>query len=180
MEKRSTVTNLAIFTQFITESMDKGNKVDTIFLDFQKAFDQMDHFILLEKLDRFGFSNNLLWLFKSYLCNRIQYVRYRNFLSKGFSPTSGTPQGSNLGPFLFLSFINDISSVLTCEHLLYPDDLKIFSSIKTEADCVTLQDNLNFIIKRSMNNRLQLNLNKFVVMYYSRKHFPINEWMMFA
>lgn len=126
VEKRSTITNLACFSQYVSDSIDSRGQVDTIYTDFCKAFDQIDHFVLLDKLCRFGFSESLCKLFRSYLTDREQVVRYQNFFSKTIIPTSGVPQGSNLGPLLFLLFINDIVENITCEKLLFADDLKLF------------------------------------------------------
>ncbi|XP_063909845.1 uncharacterized protein LOC135127332 [Zophobas morio] len=134
VEKRSTVMNLACFSQYVSQLIDSRSQVDAIYMDFSKAFDQIDYFILLDKLRQFGFSESLLKLFKSYLIGRVQSVRYRNFYSEIYSPTSGVPQGSNLGPLLFLLFINDIVEHISSEKLLFADDLKLFFEINTIDD----------------------------------------------
>mgnify|MGYP005980603449 CR=1 FL=1 len=85
MDKRSTITNLVCFTQFTSEAIDDRKQVDVVYLDFLKAFDQIDHYILLLKLKSFGFTDALLNLFKSYLLNRDQCVRYRCYTSKKYS-----------------------------------------------------------------------------------------------
>ena len=123
VEKRSTITNLAYFSQFVSEAIDRKSQVDVIYTDFQKAFDQIDHFILLNKLHHFGFTQSLLSLLESCLFNRVQSVQYRNFHSSNFSPISDVPQGSNLGPLLLLLFINDKVDEIHCEKLFYADDM---------------------------------------------------------
>ena len=140
-----------------------------IYTDFKKAFDQIDHHILLEKLNSFRFSNSLLLLFRSYLFNRKIFVRYRNFVSKPFCPNSGVPQGSNLGPLLFLLYINDVVDSLFCHKLLFADDLKIFHSISVPEDCDILPENINALSSWCASNRLLLNKNKCFKVTYSRK-----------
>ena len=98
---RSTTTNLVQISQYIATAMDQKQQVDVIYTDFSKAFDSIDHSILLGKLDSFGFDINLLMLFKNYLENRSFYVSYNNFCSQLSTAPSGVPQGSILGPLLF-------------------------------------------------------------------------------
>uniref|UniRef100_V5GW34 Putative RNA-directed DNA polymerase from transposon BS n=1 Tax=Anoplophora glabripennis TaxID=217634 RepID=V5GW34_ANOGL len=101
MPGRSTVSNLVCATQFIAETLDMRGQVDVIYTDFTKAFDKLDHGILLRKLHNFGINNSLLLMFKSYLSHRVQFVQYRGYKSDIFSQTSGVPQGSVLGPLLY-------------------------------------------------------------------------------
>ncbi|XP_063913193.1 uncharacterized protein LOC135129854 [Zophobas morio] len=148
MQGKSTITNLAYFSQFASNALDRNSQVDVIYTDFQKAFDQIDHYVLLNKLETFAFSNSLLVLLKSYLLNKRQQVVHRKFKSIVFVSTSGVPQGSNFGPLLFLMYINDITDALEpCNKLLFADDLKIFMEIVSIADCVTLQNCLNVLSK---------------------------------
>lgn len=174
MPERSTITNLACFKQYTSEIVDKKGQVDVLYTDFSKAFDKIDHFILLEKLRGFGFSEPLLKLFKSYIMNRQQAVKYNNHASDDVSPTSGVPQGSNLGPLLFLLFINDITENITCEALLFADDLKLYSSIDSISDCSVLQENLETVSVWCTRNRLSLNIGKCRVVTYTRRHNTIN------
>lgn len=77
-----------------------------------------------------------------------------NFVSKTITPSSGVPQGSNLGPLLFLLFINDLTEVISCENLLFADDIKIFNTISTIYDCNLLQFNLDRVNEWSEANGL--------------------------
>lgn len=165
---RSTVTNLLSITQFIADSLDCRLQSDVIYADFSKAFDRLDHGILLSKLHRVGFSPALLLIFKSYLSNRTQYVCFRGHKSDLISVTSGVPQGSVLGPLLFNIFINDIADHLgnNVQCLLYADDLKLYSRITSIDDCLHLQHNIDTIFQWCELNRLDLNPNKCFVMSY--------------
>jgi hypothetical protein len=173
LKKRSTVTNLACFSQYVSESINQGSQVDTIYTDFAKAFDRVDHRLIISKLDMFGISNKVLHLLQSYLFNRQQFVSYNGFSSFLYHSTSGIPQGSNLGPLLFICFINDLPSALTCGSLLYADDNKMYSTINNLADALTLQENLNRLSSWCIINKLALNVSKCKVVSYSYKKSPL-------
>lgn len=172
-EKRSTISNLIHITDFLSTNMDKNTQVDVIYTDFSKAFDKVDHIILLEKLDIFGFSNNLLKWFKSYLIGRNQQVFFNGVNSRIFTSTSGIPQGSILGPLLFIIFINDICDKIKSDCILYADDLKIFRQIISVDDCELLQRDIDVLYSWSLKNNLHLNIMKCNVLTFTRKSNPI-------
>lgn len=169
VEKRSCVTNLSCLSQYISEALDKQMQVDVVYLDFQKAFDQIDHYILLYRLEYFGLSDSLLNLLKSYLINRKQFVVYEGLQSFFITPSSGVPQGSNLGPLLFLLFIDNLARAINCQKLFYADDLKLFNLINSVNDCLILQNNINIITDWCVNNHLYLNVSKCCVMSFTKR-----------
>lgn len=170
MKGGSTVTNLLCITQYIADALDASSQVDVIYTDFSKAFDRLDHIILLNKLKAFGLSLNLIDFLKSYLQNRRQFVQCSGQQSKEICVTSGVPQGSILGPLFFNIFINNIIDGLNVKCLLYADDMKIYGHIRDTHDCVKLQLALDQLSLWCVNNRLALNVSKCNVMSFSLKH----------
>ncbi|KAJ0180561.1 hypothetical protein K1T71_003965 [Dendrolimus kikuchii] len=170
VKKRSTVSNLLIFTDFVFKSMDNRIQVDTVYTDFRKAFDKVDHDILLRKLAFNGIRGNLLRWFTSYIKNRSQRVVIYGLHSDIIYVTSGVAQGSILGPLLFDIFINDINQCFKqTNFLMYADDLKIFKEIFTIQDCIKLQDDLNSLSDYCVENKLYLSINKCKSISFSKK-----------
>jgi hypothetical protein len=128
---RSTATNLIEFTSKVVRGFEHGMQTDVIYTDFSKAFDRVNHKLLLLKLHYLGFP---IWLVKwisAYLDGRTQYVVFKDCLSSVIYVTSGVPQGSHIGPLLFILFINDLCDYISSSSvLLYADDCKIFNSSK--------------------------------------------------
>ena len=111
--------------------MDQGLLTGAVFIELRKAFDSVDHDIIVSKLKAAGISGTELHWFKDYLSNRTQQVNVENELSGAGLITSGVPQGSILGPLLFVMLINDLPSPLnTCSTLMYADDTVLFYSSK--------------------------------------------------
>ena len=113
----------------ITEALDQGELVIGIFLDFSKAIDSVDHGILLQKLELYGVQDIALKWFDNYLFNHLQCVTYNNVKSDKEHVKCRVPQGSILGPLLFLLYINDLTTVTTTSlSVLFADDTNIFLS----------------------------------------------------
>ena len=130
--KLSTSTALAFFTDNILENADNGLITASVFLDFSKAFDTVDHAILLHKLKSVGLDNNSLNWFESYLSSRQQVTSIDNTLSSSLPVSVGVPQGSILGPLLFIIYINDMPNIVKhCKILLYADDTLLYYSSKS-------------------------------------------------
>lgn len=169
MPRRSTTTNLCNFSQFVLDALEEKSQVDVIYTDFSKAFDKLSHIILLEKLRAVGFHHDFVCFMESYLINRCMYVSCNNFNSFTFEATSGVPQGSNLGPLIFLIFINDIVSVISYSRiLLFADDVKIFLPIRELEDSLLLQSDLDSLVAWAKDNELKFNVVKCKCVTYHR------------
>ena len=142
-DKRSCMTNLIEALEEITSLIDKGIPVDEIFLDFTKAFDKVSHKKLIFKLKRIGIGGNVLLWLSSFLSDRKQRVKINNKFSPWADVTSGVPQGSVLGPTLFLIFINDLPDMIASCCKLFADDSKLFGPVKDDAGKSNLQEDLN-------------------------------------
>lgn len=168
-QNRSLESNLLVYSEFLHNNLDGRTQVDAVYTDFSKAFDKVDHNILLLRLAEVGVGGTLLRWISSYIKNRSQFVASQGFKSADYISTSGVPQGSHLGPLLFIIYINNIKS---CFHhskfLLYADDMKIFLNIKSVADCVHLQEDLNRLVMFCNENGLYFNLEKCCCITFTR------------
>lgn len=175
MRNRSTVSNLSNITQFISDSLNSRTQVDVIYTDFQKAFDKVSHRLLLHKLEKeFGFHDNFVKFMVSYLDNRKQRVYVNGYSSEYYHVTSGVPQGSNLGPLLFLMYINSLTHTIQfSKFLLFADDLKIYTKVDNIEDCLRLQTDINSIYDWSLQNELLFNIDKCHMMSFCRNRSPI-------
>ena len=128
--RRNCVTNLLTCIEIRTRMVEDGESIDIIHTDFAKAFDSVPHQRLLEKVRNFGITGNVHNWVKSFLSGRKQRVCVEAELSSWAGVKSGIPQGSVLGPTLFVIFINDMPDIVRSVCLLFADDAKIFRSIK--------------------------------------------------
>lgn len=167
---KSTVSNLVNFFQKGIQAFENKTQLDVIYTDFKKAFDLVDFAVLLKKLRKYGFSANLINFFYSYLWGREQQVLYNSSMSSLFPVYSSVPQGSNLGPLLFLVIINDLPNIIKSSNVyLFADDLKISKEIKDETDCQNLQKDIDSVTEWAKINKMQFNLDKCTVMTFSLK-----------
>ena len=158
IEKSSTLQQMLLFIDSI---FNHPSQTDVIYLDISKAFDTVSHGILLSKLWHFGISGSLWAWFKNYLTNRYQSVSISNNLSHTLPVVSGVPQGSILGPVLFLIYMNDVtSSTRHSQLLIYADDTKCFKHLSSITGQIYLQEDINAIITWSKSSQLNFNISK--------------------
>lgn len=175
-KNKSTMTAVFQLTKSIVEALDKGELAYGIFCDLSKAFDLVDHNTLLEKLKNTGIINTALAIFKSYLLNRKQIVEMYNgdikVASKWETIKTGVPQGSILGPLLFLIYVNDLpENVKTGTITLFADDTSI---IVRESNIDTLRHISNTTLKTLENwfriNQMVLNVEKTKYLHFQKQH----------
>ena len=138
--KHSTDTCLSLLNDKILTGIDNGLLTGMILIDLQKAFDTIDHEIFLSKLTFLGFSESTILWYKSYLTNRTFVVNIANEFSSPGDLSCGVPQGSILGPLIFLLYVNDMSNSVDCDLLLYADDSCL---VFTGHDVKSIEQNLN-------------------------------------
>ena len=172
------------FTDKIITNLDQGKLPLAIFLDLSKAFDTIDHSILIHKLHYYGIQGTALNWFKSYLYNRKQYVQFNNCNSSHSAITTGVPQGSILGPLLFIIYMNDISEVTNKFHFtLYADDTSLIEPICTFTTDLknnseasnTINQELKLITDWLCLNKLSLNAKKTKMMIFHHRQRNISE-----
>jgi hypothetical protein len=168
--KHSTVTNLLECTNDWMIAMHSRGSVDVIYVDFSHAFDSVVHSKLIHKLTIYGISGNLLKWIYAFLSNRFQCVVTEHCFSAWSPVISGVPQGSVLGPILFILYIDDINIICTGSVTLklFADDLKLYSTIKSDCDNNSLQATLDKLQLWCSEWQLTVNINKCHVIHIGK------------
>jgi exonuclease III len=161
-QKHSTFMALLETVDQISEALDNKETTVGVFVDLSKAFDTVDHTILLRKLCHYGIRGIVLDWFSSYISNRLQYVSINNSKSKMLPISCGVPQGSILGPLLFLIYVNDmVNCSALLKFILFADDTNIFYSTKNHGFTENIiNDELNKLSIWFRVNKLSLNIKK--------------------
>ena len=166
LKKHSTVTCLHRVVDDLCENIDDGYLCGVCFLDIEKCFDSINHKILLQKLKYYGLDTMSLEWFQNYLYDRSQCVRVNNISSEKNPCYVGVPQGSILGPLLFLLYVNDLPQYVQNHNCnIFAGDT-IIHSVGSNAEDISskLQGTLDTIMPWYMSNRLSINVNKSAVM----------------
>jgi len=168
LSKRSTVSNLLDCINDWTIALMNHDSVVTAYIDFQKAFDSVCHAKLFDRLSSLGICGNLLDWLKSFLTGRTQCTRVGDTLSDSTNIISGVIQGSCVGPLLFVLFINSITKQLgpDVKCILFADDVKLYSVVKTSNDYINLQIGLDRIVDWSQRNQLPISIKKCSVIVF--------------
>ena len=172
---RSCTTQLLLVHHDWSKALDNGGQVDVVFIDFAKAFDLVNHTILLTKLYKYGVHGSLLEWCRDYLTDRQQRVVVKGEVSDWLTITSGVPQGSLLGPLFFIIYINDLPGIINKNSsiALYADDSKLYRIINSPDDMSSFQGDLDKISDWCKENKMKINTKKCKIMRITRKKSPL-------
>lgn len=160
LPRRSTVSNLLEYSAWLANNLEQKKQIDMIYLDFSKAFDTVSHSLLMDKLHDFGITGKLHQWFASYISQRSVKVGFNGVFSSSYYPCSGVPQGSILGPLLFVIYVDELPELIKSYKLLYADDCKLGRVIDGLNDCHGLQADLDILSNWSTEHDLRLNATK--------------------
>ena len=168
---RSCLTQLLSHFDDVMSGMTHGQDTDAIYLDYAKAFDKVDHNLLIKKLIRYGFNDKIVNWVSSFLADRDQSVVVNGKSSYLAKILSGVPQGSVLGPLLFILFINDMQHCVMFSTIrFFADDTRILKHISCSKHVHELQEDLDSVVNWARKNNMALHEDKFEYMVY--KHQP--------
>jgi ribonuclease P/MRP protein subunit RPP40 len=168
--KRSTTLQLLRVLDDWTQSMDRRKDIDVIYLDFSKAFDTVPHVRLMKKLEAYGIQGMLWCWVEDFLRNRRQKVTVNGASSDWLKVHSGIPQGSVLGPLLFVLYINDMPDVLENMAMMFADDSKVYAEVANLEDQQKLQRDVDSLMAWSEKWQLRFNVDKCKVVHYGRRN----------
>ena len=163
--RRSCETQLLVTHNDLSDAMDKKKSSDVIILDFTKAFDTVPHERLLLKLRHYGISNRIVSWLSSFLVGRTQRVVLEGHVSSPVAVDSGVPQGTVLGPLLFLLYINDLPDGIKSSTRLFADDALVYRTITSPVDTEILQNDLDRLTEWQHEWQMQFNPSKCYVMH---------------
>jgi hypothetical protein len=174
-EEHSTEHALFEIVDRVSSALDGGLSPIAIFLDLSKAFDTINYDILLSKLEHYGFRGSTLGWLRSYLTNRSQYVAYDNVSSATLPVSLGVPQGSILGPLLFIIYTNDIQNSTDFFHfIIYADDTNLINSMVYH-DYAVVHNELKKVYEWLCINGLSLNIPKTKLMIFHNKNKTVHD-----
>ena len=172
---RSCTTQLIQVLHSDSQCLDKNIQTDLIYLDLAKAFDSVDHQILLRKLQSYGVAERLLQWFRDYLSGRTQRVVIEGVPSRWSPVVSGVPQGSLLGPMLFVVFVNDLpEAIFDGSSPIYADNTKLYGTICSTTASECLQESLSNFNIWSLENDIKFNASECKVLSVTRKKNPVS------
>lgn len=172
-KKRSCETQLLQTLKDLSQALEDGEQIDAILLDFSKAFDMVPHRRLAVKLQHYGIHGPILGWVNSFLANRSQQVLVEGHQSSNTPVTSGVPQGSVLGPLLFLLYINDMPAEAKSTTRLFADDSLLYRTIRSTEDSQILQEDLQALQKWEETWQMSFNPTKCEVLRITKKRNPI-------
>ena len=170
--RRSCETQLVDFVEDCLRSLDANKQIDVAVMDFSKAFDKVPHRRLLIKAGHYGIRGNLADWLDSFLSGRSQQVLLDGHSSTAAPVSSGVPQGTVLGPILFLIYINDIEHDITCNIRLFADDCILYNEISSPQDTAILQTNIDTLTRWERRWQMSFNITKCHMLTITRKRTP--------
>jgi Reverse transcriptase (RNA-dependent DNA polymerase)/Endonuclease-reverse transcriptase len=167
---RSVTTNLLNFYNTVTEELDNKNSIDIVYFDMAKAFDTVKHSHLFKKMRALEINEKTVSWIENYLSERKQRVSVRGEKSDWLEIFSGVPQGSVIGPLLFLIYINDISERIKSKISIFADDTKMMNRVNTIEDVTAFKQDLLLLEKWCVDNEMKFNIDKCSVMHCGRNN----------
>ncbi|PIK55642.1 putative RNA-directed DNA polymerase from mobile element jockey-like [Apostichopus japonicus] len=176
---RSCETQLAGLVDDLTQILENRGHVDLCIMDFSKAFDVVPHRRLLMKLEHLGIRHNTNRWIEDFLSNRTQNVIIDGESSTSSPVFSGVPQGTVLGPLLFLVYINNLPDCVASDVRMFADDLILYRQINSHSDCDNLQKDINSLCNWETAWQMRFNKSKcFIMRMTHKKNIPNHEYSM--